>query len=226
VEEFQHRSQAGLDAARTAYDAFCQRPGLQQVKTPTQSQRPSTWFSQYSGAWTDIVTRAARYHDLTVLQPGADAEDNRAGTVLLESGKPALIAPREPLPYPIRTIAIAWKDKPEAARAVTAAMPLLERARRVVVLIGNEDDHTATSCLDCADAIVSQLAWHGVRAESRYVVPEGRSLPDAVLDSAAEVSAELIVAGAYGRSRLRQWIFGGFTRRVLEGTSIPVFMAH
>jgi nucleotide-binding universal stress UspA family protein len=105
-------------------------------------------------------------------------------------------------------------------------MPILCKAHKIVVLSANEDDSKAMECLDCYESVANHLRWHGASAEGRYVVPAGRSVPDAVLESAREAGADILVMGGYGHSRLRELIFGGFTRRVLQGVELPVFVFH
>src|SRR3978361_452524 len=89
-----------------------------------------------------------------------------------------------------------------------AAMPILCKAHRVTVLSANEDDSKALACLDCFERVANYLRWHGISVETRYVGPGGRSVLDAVLQSAGEAGADLLVMGGYGHTRLGEWIFG------------------
>jgi nucleotide-binding universal stress UspA family protein len=125
----------------------------------------------------------------------------------------------------MNTIAVAWKGTPEAARALTAAMPLLMKARRVDILVADESD-SAAQCLDCSEHITQHLRWHGVDAHAHFVLPAGRSVAKAVTETAKGFGADLLVMGAYGHSRLREFVFGGFTKEILAGVDIPVFLLH
>jgi len=145
---------------------------------------------------------------------------------MLSSGRPVLLAPEKVIGGTIETIAVAWKDSREAAVAIMAAMPLFARAKRIEVLSVNEENGSEQKCLDCSESIVEQLRWHELNAYGRFVLPAGRSAPQAVLETAHGLRADLLVMGAYGRSRLREFLFGGFTRRILEGVDLPVFAAH
>jgi nucleotide-binding universal stress UspA family protein len=123
-----------------------------------------------------------------------------------------------------RRVAIAWKNTAEASRAVTAAMPLLEQAERLIVITVREgpQDHHAAS----AEAVASQLRWHGRAAEVRVIDAADRYVPDVLLEGARAAGADLLVMGAYSRSRLRETVFGGVTAHVLKGVELPALMAH
>jgi nucleotide-binding universal stress UspA family protein len=120
------------------------------------------------------------------------------------------------------TIAIAWKSSVQAARALTAALPFLAIAKQVVLLIVAGDQRTNE---EEAERLMSGLRWHGVPVSVRHLRAEDQSGPETLLSAAAEHAA-LLVMGGYGHSRLREWIFGGFTLHVLRGAEVPVLMAH
>jgi nucleotide-binding universal stress UspA family protein len=197
---------------------------------PPGSQGPNASFRQSCGEPAELFVRAARYHDLVVLaggeRPGRQLVAADIGRILLQSGRPVLLAADEPLRAVPKTIAIAWKSTAEAAHAVSAAMPILAQAHRVVVLIANEDDAAALDCLDCTDSVVQQLRWHGISAHARYVIPAGRTAAVALRDTSREVGADLMVMGAYGHGRLAAIVFGGVTHEMLKGGDIAVLMCH
>src|SRR5204863_7832942 len=143
-------------------------------------------------------------------------------SALLNTGRPLLIpsAVGTPPEFGGGTVAIAWKPTPHAARAVTAAMPLLALAKDVVVMTVDEEDS-----LWQMDGLVRNLAWHGLRASTERLPLKGREPAKTLLD-AAEKKASLLVMGGYGHSRIREWVFGGFTRQILADAPLPVFMAH
>ena len=169
-----------------------------------------------------LVTQA-RYYDLIVTAGGPEG---RATDLVVESGRPVLLAPAKAPESVARTVAIGWKETAEAARAVTAAMPLLCKAERVVVIAANEIDGGATQTAQSANRLAAQLAWHGIKAEPHSILSHSRPAQDAVLDMAAEVHADVLVMGAYGHSRTTEFIFGGFTRHVLHNETLPVFLMH
>ena len=232
AEAVQAIKQAGEEGARLSVDTyhrFLRTQNIAAVETPSAVHHTTAAYSEQTGDTAEILIEAARGHDLTVLAGGSSLEPrlgaDEGGAVLIESGRPALLVPEHYGPRSFRTIVIAWKNRPEAARAVTAAMPLLERAERIVVLGAHEGGPLETMIKNL-DAVVTQLRWHGLKAESRVVPREDLSIPEAVLKAARHAQADLIVMGAYGHSRLRELIFGGFTERVLQGVDIPVLAAH
>jgi nucleotide-binding universal stress UspA family protein len=144
----------------------------------------------------------------------------------VSSGRPLLVAPKTSPENLAPTIAIAWKEGPEAARAITAAAPLLEKAQRIVVLTADEGDRETNEHVASAERIAAQFRRHGTTSEARLVVPGGRSLPESVMDTAAACGADIVVMGGYGHSRLRELVFGGFTQHVLNASRLPVFLFH
>ena len=120
------------------------------------------------------------------------------------------------------TVVIAWKATREAARAVTAALPFLQIAKQIVIITVAEN-HSALE--NEADRLMAVLRWRGVPVTVRHLQPDGQNAADKLL-AAAHEHAALLVMGGYGHSRLREWIFGGFTQHVLRGCEVPVVMAH
>jgi nucleotide-binding universal stress UspA family protein len=119
------------------------------------------------------------------------------------------------------TIVIAWKSTREAARAVAAAMPLLSAAKEIEILTVAED---AASAEVGHGPLTAALRWHGLRVAAGCL-PPAASVADTILAAARQRNA-LLVTGGYGHSRLSEWVFGGFTRRVLTAAEVPVLIAH
>jgi nucleotide-binding universal stress UspA family protein len=183
------------------------------------------------------VSRQARYADLLVLgqqEPGTESSDGLSGrfveSVLIESGRPALVVPYagKPSSRPIGKISVvAWKNTREAARALGASLALLTRAERVHVVCwddasGDERADETGGPLD----IERYLALHGVTA----TMHRHRSVPGdvggALVSFTADVGADLLVMGCYGHGRAREWVLGGATRSVLRTMTLPVLLAH
>jgi nucleotide-binding universal stress UspA family protein len=169
----------------------------------------------------------ARHHDLTVLgrsKTRNPKSDRLIELLLLSSGHPVIIAPPAQRAKTTGTIIVGWKEAAEAARALNAAMPLLQRAKRVV-LVGVAEDHDAPPTLN---HVARQLGWHGVAAEE--CLSGGGSASSSVAarlaDCAAQFDADLLVVGGYGHKPLREAIFGGVTRELIKHCDIPVFMMH
>jgi nucleotide-binding universal stress UspA family protein len=152
--------------------------------------------------------------------PGASLDTIE--TALFSSGRPVLISPPAALAALPETIFIAWKATPEAARAVGAAMPLLSTAKQIFIVTVAEDQGLSD---EEGARLLTSLRWHGFNVSMRRLPPGPQGAASTLLAAAAEQSA-LVVMGAYGNSRMRQWVFGGFTRHVLRGAEVPVLMMH
>ena len=178
------------------------------------------------GPW-DFVPKAL-YADLLVL--GQREQDDPASgelpfdfvpSVLLHSGKPALILPYAGEVAPVaRTVLVAWKETRESARAVTAALPWLQRASKVHVVAYGEGSEASLRALE------RYLKVNGVTVTKHTGGPEEKDVGSSLLSMAADVSAELLVMGCYGHSRAREWVLGGATHTILQTMTLPVLMSH
>jgi nucleotide-binding universal stress UspA family protein len=121
------------------------------------------------------------------------------------------------------TVVIAWKATAEAARAVTAAMPFLSLAKQIIIITVAENETTIEE--EGAVRLMANLRWDGFNASVRRLQPGAQGAEETLLAAAGEEAA-LLVMGGYGHSRLREWIFGGFTHRILHSAEIPVLIAH
>ena len=222
------RAKERANEARATFENFCREHNVPKSDSPNPNG-VSAALHEIGGDPNEKLVSLSRIHDLTVIAGGPSDDAllrSDLGRLIVSIGKPVVLAPAAVHAPRLRKIAIAWKDCPEAARAVTAAMPLLSKAQRIVVLTANEDDKNPCACLDSYEAVAEQLRLHGMHVEVHYVLPGGRSVPDAILDGVHEVGADMLVMGGYGHSRLREFVFGGFTQRVLQGTDLPVFVFH
>jgi nucleotide-binding universal stress UspA family protein len=228
IADLQKENELRAKNARLAFDRFCKRWDIGQADGSAAKGVSATW-QQITGDEAETTIAEGRYHDLIVLGRPAQAtalSTNGIGTVLVGSGRPLLVAPKTSPENLAPTIAIAWKDGPEAARTITAAAPLLAKAQRIIVLTADEDDDKCGERVASAERIAGQFRRHGTTSEARLVVPGGRSLPDAVIDTAVACGADVVVMGGYGHSRLRELVFGGFTRHVLNASRLPIFLFH
>jgi nucleotide-binding universal stress UspA family protein len=173
-----------------------------------------------------MVGHLGRVYDITVLgRPEQRLSGPRPLTLdaaLFDSGRPVLIAPPEAPATLGHTVVIAWNGSTETARVIAFALPVLAHAEDVVVLTVEGSGVPGPS----ADEVAAYLAGHGIRARTLRTDPGKRSAGEAILEEAAALGCDLLVKGAFTQSRLRQIIFGGATRHILEQATIPVFMAH
>lgn len=171
----------------------------------------------------------ARTADLTVI--ARSPAHNRARRAMLErvlfkSGRPVLLVPEVPCERQWERVMIGWNAKAEAMRAVTGALPLLKRAREVVVATVDAAPSKTGHGQAPGHDIAARLAADGVRVEVRNLDSMGRSDGAALLGEALNFAADMLVLGAYGHSRAQEFLFGGVTRELLAASPIPLFMAH
>ncbi|MFN4284009.1 MAG: universal stress protein [Alphaproteobacteria bacterium] len=210
------------DAARGKFEAWRIANRLTAAERAGGGRRPSAAWRE-AGA-QEALGRASPLADLLILPPPAARGGDTLGheLTLLHEGRPVLFAPAgASAPLLGGAVLIAWNGSSEAFRAVGAALPLLARAKRVVICTVAEKNFTAA----IAGALVDYLAWHGIAAETQ-AAPKAGSVEAALEAAARAVDANLLVMGAYTRGRLREWVFGGFTRHMLERAKLPVLMAR
>ena len=144
---------------------------------------------------------------------------------LFSTGRPCLLYPDSKTEaFSLDTVAIAWDMSRSAARAVGDALPLLKAAKSVQVLIGRGEKAIASG--QPAASLVTYLSAHGIKAEVDEFDSSGQKIGDALLERAASHKADMLVMGAFGHSRLREFVLGGATRRILDSSSIPLLMSH
>ncbi|MBT8471813.1 MAG: universal stress protein [Marinicaulis sp.] len=188
-----------------------------------------------TAAWADVdatlpydLSSRARVSDLTILaRAGDDApayEFELVEEIIFQSGRPVLLADtRQPIADFPDTVVVAWNGGREAARAITAAMPILKQAKLVIVMsVGN-----LPWASEPPDHVASYLKLHGVRATALQArLNKGVDPEEEFMALVKKKRADLIVMGAYSHSRWREVILGGFTRHLLRKSKIPILMAH
>jgi nucleotide-binding universal stress UspA family protein len=185
----------------------------------------ASWMEETDQAEARLMIHA-RHSDLVVV--GRQHTNNLMPYnfiewLLLSSGRPILIAPDSKITRVTGTVVVGWKETAEAARALAAALPLLKRADRVVLVSVEEDQAAPISCLE---HLAHQLQWHGIVAEPRICRDKSSPAVAQLNKVAGELRADLLVIGGYGHRPLREAVFGGVTRAFMEGADLPVFMVH
>ena len=225
VERIDEEATRREDTGRQLFERFCERERLAIANIPAGQQSPTAQWLRQTGDEAYWVREYGRAADLLVIGRPNDDQGISIDTIeaaLVGTGRPVLIVPAAPLASLPETIVIAWKAAPEAARAVTAAMPLLSTAKRVLIVTVAEEQGLSD---EEGARLMTGLSWHGLNASTRHLRPERLGAADTLLAAAAEENA-LVVMGAYGHSRLREWVFGGFTEHVLHRAAVPVLMMH
>jgi len=210
-----------LGDAKRGYDECLRRTGFERAE----------WRESEADA-LDAVALQARYADLVVIGqknaewPSGVGQDFER-SVPLAVGRPVLVVPyafeRRPVGH---RVLVAWNASREAGRAVSDALPLLKRASQVHVVAFQPESSGAAHGAEPGADIALYLTRHGVKVTvSRYDAPDV-DIGNQLLSRAFDLSADLIVMGAWGHSRLRELVLGGVTRTLLESMTVPVLMAH
>ncbi|WFU11471.1 universal stress protein (plasmid) [Rhizobium sp. CB3090] len=187
-------------------------------------------FTEYGWIENEIGERA-RYADLTLVGGGLLAQDDMRWRILngalFHSPAPILVVPKGRLAsLQPRVVLVAWDSRNEASHAVRAAMEQLTTAKNVHVAIVDPHASTRGNGEEPGADIAAFLARHGVHISVDILAGGGRTTADVLRQHAVDIGAELIVLGAYGHSRMRERIFGGTTRSMLEATPVPLMMTR
>jgi nucleotide-binding universal stress UspA family protein len=209
--------------ARTAFEDAIKHHHIPQRDEPN-GEVPITTCWRETKSFFNETLEEARYHDLTVMARDPELSSERIKAVLMQSGRPLLLAPPKPLPNIGRRIAIAWKAGAEAARAVTAASPWLARAEQVFILSASENEAGDDRDRLSAERLSQALRWQGVKAEVEMIYSGPSSEAQILQNMAYDRDADLLVLGAYGHSRIREVVFGGVTEEMLKGCALPLLM--
>jgi nucleotide-binding universal stress UspA family protein len=174
-----------------------------------------------------FIAEQARAADLIVVSQKVQSDDSawRFGVSpeepVLTVGRPVLIASPYDSDFSAQRVIVAWKDTREARRAVSDALPVLKAAEEVfVVAIGDETRRAGV------EDVAAYLLRHGIESTTvlRQDAPAG--VADEITKMAEQEQADLIISGAYGYSRMREWMFGGVTRELLKGAPVCCLMSH
>jgi len=211
--------------ARAVFESFMRKNGVKQSTATTDSL--SFGWLENAPEGDSFVGSYGRVFDVIVMNRSdintSGLHNQAINSGLFESGRPILLAPPSP-PREIATnVLIAWNRSTEQARATAFAMPLLQKADRVTVLTiiqGNEVSGPA------AEQLIDYLRRNRIAAELKTVELAGRNTGQTILATADALGCDLLIKGAYTQSRLRQMIFGGATKHVLENAKIPVLLAN
>jgi nucleotide-binding universal stress UspA family protein len=220
IESQERDNQAATKAALDRFTAATDRAGV--------TAEPLTLSASFAGVGEQFG-RIARRFDLSIVgqaEPEASAaEEMIAEAALFESGRPVIIVPYiQKAPLKLDRVMLCWDGSRAAARAIADAMPLLDRAGRVeIVIIANE--HGKQDEIEGAD-MGAHLARHGLNVEVKRTVLGDIDVADVILSHAADAGSDFIVMGGYGHSRLREFVLGGVTRSIFRSMTAPVLMSH
>ena len=168
----------------------------------------------------------ARYHDLVVTGIGINdvSMDATAETVIFASGRPTLLVPQDLPPSQYQHVMIAWDGSRVATRAVADARDFLRLAKLVTIAVVTDEKTLPEE--NPALKLVDYLALHNINAVMALVQAQGRPIARALQDQALEIGADMMVMGAFGHSRMRDFVMGGATAGILRDLELPVLLSH
>lgn len=212
---------ARRDEVLKAFDKEMSKPGPVASWAQVGEMPASGSFAQ-QGMYADLVV-LGQYDPEA--EPARCVPPDFVESVIVASGRPALVVPHVGWDRRIgSTVAIAWKETPEAARAVQGAMPFLRRAGAVHVFTWGEQG--APGLTGRALDLQQYLRSHDVMATWHHEGEEPEALGEVLLSRVFDIGADLLVMGCYGHSRAREWMLGGVSRTMLSSMTLPVLLSH
>jgi nucleotide-binding universal stress UspA family protein len=177
----------------------------------------------------DQIGRLARRFDLVVVgQPPREQsvpDEVVDEGVLFESGRPVIFVPFiQTEGLKLGRVLVCWDGSRAASRAIADAMPFLQKAKQVeIIIIGGKPPKGG----EVSGADLGQhLARHGLKVDVKRITSPDIDVASTILSHAADASADMLVMGGYGHSRLREFVLGGVTRGILESMTVPTLMSH
>ena len=222
LEALRKGSSASKERIAAAFGAVATRHGLADPEMQiTESDAPSAF------------ALAARFADLVIVgqhdpeEPGGTVEPNFPEILALNAGRPVMVIPFAGNFLTVgRRIMIAWNASREATRAVSDALPLLQQAEAVTILMVNPHGEASRNGTESGAKLVRYLKRHDVNATLTSHTGVQIDVADFILSQAADRNTDLIVMGAYGHARIREVVFGGVTQSVMRHMIVPTLMSH
>jgi nucleotide-binding universal stress UspA family protein len=220
IESQRAESDKTASAAIARFEQAAKRVGISYETTKISAS--------IAGA-ADQLGRLARRFDLAIV---GQADRDQAGpaevvdeAVLFDSGRPVIFVPFiQRAPFKAENVMICWDGSRAATRAIADSLPLLAKAKQVeVVIISNGKPRDGE--VPGAD-LGQHLARHGLKVAVKRITSPEIDISSTILSYAADSSADFLVMGGYGHSRLREFVLGGVTRGLLEAMTVPVLMSH
>jgi nucleotide-binding universal stress UspA family protein len=211
-------------AAKMLFARISRQHGFLLAKRPALGSGPRALWHERVGTPAKVLSIAGPVSDITVLSRPKRQRSGPARAfllaALLHSGKPILLLPQKRISQIGTRIAIGWNQSAHAANAVTAALPILKQAERVVIVNCGPENRLGPKSSHLAE----YLCHWGIKTER--ISTKGADIDREMLQSYHDAEADLLVMGGYSRSPFRELVFGGVTNTMLFATDIPVLMLH
>ena len=211
---------------RSLFNSYCTTNKLTILEAPPSpgNQVTASWREE-TGKQASIVALRGRLADVIAV-PRPDHESrlgiNTLEAALIETGKLVLMTPDAPATKVGSHVTIAWNGSSQSSRAVMLAMPILNAADKVTILVADTGDAIELSATDLAD----HLRWHNIEPDISTFKASVSDLGKPLLKHALDLGSDLLVMGAFGQNRGRELILGGVTQYVIEHATLPVLFSH
>src|ERR1700719_3661551 len=215
------------DQARRLFRDFMTAQGVPVGPAEPDHQGPSASWREEDGRQNAVVGMSGRVYDLILVEQPEKLASIAEATLedaLFESGRPVMMVPKTVGPNLGDTIAIAWNGSTETALTVAVSMPLLKQAKHVVVVAVGPQHMPEPG--PNGEELARSLEGHGLSVSLRTAFGRDKPMGESFLKEAMAAGADLMLKGAYTRSRIRQMICGGAPRHIIMDAKIPVIMAR
>lgn len=219
-----HEEEERCRKARDTFRSIVNKTGVATGSISRSCKGPSAEWVHEVGPHEQEIGSFGRTFDLIVVeQPARAASFARARLdgALFETGRPVLMTPAKPGDTIGEIVMVAWKGSAECARSIALAMPFLKKAKRVEIVSIQSETASQTRL-----NLERSISAHAIPVSSRIIASGGAACGEALCREAKSLGADLMIAGAYTQSRLREMLMGGITGSLIAAADIPVLFAH
>ncbi|MGJ3258512.1 MAG: universal stress protein [Rhodospirillales bacterium] len=215
-----------VERLKGLFDAYVEKRSIKVCDTrpPTHDTLTISW-SVHDGRQADVISVEGRLASVVaVAQPDHDSNlgQNTLEAALLNTGRPVLLCPKREVGSLGDSVAIAWNGSAESSRAIAACGSIIAAAKSVMVLSAEDAENLDLT----ADDLIVHLKDHEIDATAKSVTSKGSTLGESLLKAARDSGADVIIMGAYGRSRGRAMVMGSVTQWIIDNTDMPVLFVH
>jgi nucleotide-binding universal stress UspA family protein len=226
VNRLQKQRQQDAIARRKTFEDFVTSRNLALSNDPVEATFATASWEELTGDPGEVVAIRGGAFDLIVLShptlAPASAPPSILEAAIFSTARPVLLACKDVSAGLGQSVMIAWNRGIESRRAVAAAMPFLKKAESAVIV----NITTGAKQGPEPEEIAHTLAWHGVKADVKRLIPDRRSVGETLVEEVHRIGADLLVMGAYSEHRLRDRLIGGVTKEILAKADFPVLMAR
>jgi nucleotide-binding universal stress UspA family protein len=226
MDKLDTKAKTFSDVAAGHVRELCAGSKIEICDAPTSGKNVTASFREETNAEMDRLIFHARHSDLVVLGRAKQKQGLSPDTLenlVLNCGRPVLLAATSAPRALTGTVMVCWKESGNAARAVAAAAPILTNAKRIVFTSIAERGEAGT---EAVHDLARQFARNGISTEAQVIPANGSGIPRSLTAAAEDCGADLLVMGAYGHSRMREFILGSRTEALIRDADRPILLMH